>query len=163
MDAKQVYQAERAAALKAWRQRYEGLVAQALRGSAHARLEAARLFDVLHERRYGVHRSLEELTLAGDDAGWEGAKARVEAAWAALASATDEVAARLERLTLSQETEDARNDRSRARRPVAVGDVVVLYDERTHPYPPGDRARGGRDPGHPRPTPAGVSALTTTR
>lgn len=148
MDAKQGYQAERAAALKAWRVRYEGLVAQALRGSAHARLEAARLFDILHEKRYGVHRSLEELTMAGDT-GWDGAKARLEAAWAALTAATDEVAARLERLTLSQETADARNDRSRARRALAAGDVVVLYDERAHPYPAGDRARGRRDPDHP--------------
>lgn len=156
MDAKQVYRAERAAMLKAWRYRYEGLVVQALRGSAHARLQAARLFDLLHEKRYGVHRSLEALTVAGDT-GWEAAKSRFEAAWAALSCATDEVAARLERLTSTQEAEDARNDRSRARRAVAVGDVVVLHDEWAHPYPAGRGARGRRDQGHPGPAAAGVS------
>lgn len=101
MDAIRTERAHRVLALKAWQQRYDAMVLQALRGTARARRQAAALFEVVHARRFAFRRSL-ELLATTSPSGLEDAKAGVEETWAALIGATDEVASQLDRSAETQ-------------------------------------------------------------
>ncbi len=96
MDANGTDRANRVLALKAWQQRYDAMVLQALCGSARARRRAAALFEILHDRRFAFRRSLESLATT-DPSRLEHARAGVEESWAALLGATEEVASQLDR------------------------------------------------------------------
>lgn len=127
MNATQVYRANQVLALNAWRLRYDAMVAAAMGGSARARRQAAALFDILNDRRFAVHQSLESLAVGGET-GLVAARVRVETAWAELLAATEEVAARLDLIEVNQERERAR---SQHRAAAGVHDISV--------------ARAGRD------------------
>lgn len=115
MNAMQAYRANQVLALNAWRLRYEAMVSAAMGGSARARRQAAALFDILHDRRFAVHQSLESLTVVGES-GWVAAQVRLEAAMAELLVATEEVAGRLDLIALNQEREHARSQHRAAAR-----------------------------------------------
>ncbi len=115
MNATQTYRANQVLSLNAWRLRYDAMVAAAMGGSARARRQAAALFDLLHDRRFAVHQSLESLAVGGET-GLVAAQERVDTAWAELQAATEEVSARLDLLLLIQERERARSQQRAAAR-----------------------------------------------
>lgn len=90
MNARDSYRYRMSRQLSDWRTTYDSLVSRSMRGNYRTRYHASRCFDLLHERRYQVFRSLDELKYAGDD-GWEPIRRRTDAAWEALRAATGDV------------------------------------------------------------------------
>ena len=126
MNATQAYRANQVLALNAWRLRHDAMVAMAMDGTARARRQAAALFDILHDRRFAVHQSLESLAVVSES-GLVAAQVRVEAAMAELLAATDEVAARLDLIGLNQERE---RTRSQHRAAAGVHDISLARGDR---------------------------------
>lgn len=94
MDARLSYLHRMSSQLHDWHASYEAIANRAKQGSFHSKLQASRYLDVLHERRYRVFLSLEELRYAQEDR-WDEVRQRAEEAWKALKSATQEVGQRI--------------------------------------------------------------------